>query len=408
MKTFFGFLAGAILIICMFSMIKHIDFIFLNTLYANGHSVTEIDSVKSFQGYSDFVTVITGILALIIGSTGFAAIFSYKKITDLAGEIDKIKDEAVKQLAEKREDIDKFKNEARRQLESKLAEIDEVKNEADELRDKLASYATIQQASSLLSSEEGKSSAIDVFNSAGSGFDVNALYYLLKGDAYYYRGKNGDYDIAVEHYNKAIESDNDLGTAWFGLGRAKYRSVYQLPENDTGGMKKLPIEKVACFRLPNNKNKPKDSAIDIVHEAISDIRKSVSYGYSKAEAGFEMGHMYKYLGEYDNALREFKKVFDINKNYTVCGYYYCQLWVLKYQDTFGENALDKKVVDEVVGILKSVGFKDVNLSKAAYALLWYLYSTAPMIETSKSDAEDALKSTDQYTINDLFKGSEGC
>lgn len=405
MKTFFGFLAGAILTICMFFVIKHIDFVFLNILYANGHSATEIDSVKSFQGYSDFVTVITGILALIIGSTGFAAILSYKELTDKVGDIKKVKADADKQLEENRGKIDKFKEEADSQLANKLAEINAVKDEANKIRDELASYARIQHASSLLSSEAGKSSAIDVLNGSVKTSGVDAIFHRIKGDAYYYRGKNGDYNVAIEQYEKALKFNEELNSAWFGLGQVKYKSVCQPPFIDKLDAQDLKLDKVASFTLSNTRNIIKDDAV--VREAIMCMEKAVSYGYGKVEADVEMGKMFNDIEEYGSALSKFKNAYDLNPMYTAGGFYYCHLWIVTNQDKLRKGGIDKKVLEELVDKLKFVGFRDLYNGKAAYALLWYLYSAVPVAQKlgSKSDAENALKSTDQYTINDLFKGS---
>ena len=351
------------LTILMFFMIKHIDFIFFSPFHVQANSTTNTDFINSFQGYRDFVTVITGLLTLIIGFTGFATILSYKKLTE------------------------------------KEASFKVIEDEAKKLIDKLGKYSSIQKANAILANEAEKASAIKVLNDEEKHFDVDSIFHKLLGDAYYYRGKNDDYNVAIDEYNEAIESNKKLSGAWFGLGQAKYRSVCEALGDCAE--KYLPVTEVEKFIL-SDKREYRIKDIEVARVAIRHLDTAISYGHDQVVTGFEKGRMYKDIGEYNIALSEFKKAFDANPGYSVCGYYYCHLWVLTKQDELRSGGIDKNDIDELVKKLKFVGFTDLYNGKAAYALLWYLHSIVPT-DSSESDARHALHATDQYTINDLFE-----
>jgi tetratricopeptide (TPR) repeat protein len=378
-------LSGVVLVLAVFFGTRCIDLIFLHAYSIPGDSIKPSAEafVNAFQGYRDFVTVITGLLTLFIGATGFAAFFSFRKLREEEKSI-------VLKMEKDEERIEKL----RQRLEER------ERTDGEKIKDiicDLMRYARIQQARVLLESEADKAAAIDVLEGNESTASSDHIFHQLKGDAYYYRGRHGDYDVAVEEYKKAIQCSESSSASWLGLGQAKYRSVASKNDEQDGD---LDIGEVISFRLKENRDTVSDTSV--VEEAIRDIKKAISYGASVAEAGIELGHMYKSIEKYDSALDAYQNVLSSNKNHTACAFFYCHLWIVrKYEKLLSED-VSQEEVNEIVRLLKRIGLLDVYNSKVAYALLWYLFSTIKGLGTDK-DVDEAYSATTKYTINNLFE-----
>jgi tetratricopeptide (TPR) repeat protein len=382
-------LSGFVLVLAVFFGIRCIDLIFLHAYSIPEDSIkpTAEAFVNAFQGYRDFVTVITGLLTLFVGATGFAAFFSFRKLR-----------EDEKSIIAKMEKEEVRIEELRKRLEAR--EKDDGNRIASLLCD-LRRYIKIQQARVLLEAEADKSTAVDVLESSEDANSSDRMFHQLKGDAYYFRGRHGDYLVAIDEYKNAIQCNERSPGAWFGLAQAKYRSVSSKGDEELDGS--LDLRCVDRFKLKENKDTVTD--IEMVKEAIKDVNRAISYGATPAEAGIELGHMYKAIGDQGSALAAYKGVLDINQRHTACGFFYCHLWILKNLGALKAGSVDKESLEEAVSLLKLIGLLDVYNSKVAYALLWYLYRIVPDLGSNK-DVVAAFSSTTKYTIYNLFSLAE--
>lgn len=336
----------------------------------------------SFSVYRDFVTTITGLLTLIIGGVGFATFFSYKKIKE-EGEsiICKMKDEQCK-IEELREELEEMKQ-------------NKEKSFSDSSK-RIGKFEKLLQIKSLLNSESEKSSAIKAIEKANESDMSEHLFHQTKGDAYYFRGENGDYTIAIEEYKKAIEFNETSAKAWFGLGQATYKSVIRT--NDESPEIELDKNDVGKFMLRKERIEVSDE--HKVKEAIEFIRKSLSFDIS-AEAGIELGHMYNALGEYDMAICAYKTVLLACPSHYTCAFSYCRLWITKNCIDLKQGKFQTEELEYIVRLLKMIGLYGVYNNKDAYALLWYLYSIVPGL-AKEVQIDAAYSATSCFTISNLF------
>ncbi|MFH0860557.1 MAG: AAA family ATPase [Candidatus Altiarchaeota archaeon] len=108
-------------------------------------------------------------------------------------------------------------------------------------------------------------------------YDINLEHeYHNLGNDYY---KLGEFDKAVEHYNKAIELKPDLLETYFNRGLAYTRK-------------------------------------QMYDKAIEDINKVIELNSNLAEAFYTRGLVYEYKGEYDRAITDYDKALQIDPKYS--------------------------------------------------------------------------------------------
>jgi len=118
----------------------------------------------------------------------------------------------------------------------------------------------------------------------------------------------GEYDLAIENFNDALELNQDLIGAYMLRGRALYASVsyvYSTDDNFTGvgliiGEDEVSAEKKKTYDL-----------------AIKDFTQAIKLSPNLANAYIERGVVYLNLGDYDRALMEFNQAirFDPNSHF---------------------------------------------------------------------------------------------
>ena len=405
-KFFLSLLGGFLLVLFLFFMIRSIDFIFLNAYNIPGDNMDAKAEafINAFQGYRDFVTVITGLLTLIVGATGFGSYFSYKS-------------------------IQKKKDEILEQLNNEIAEV--VKR-----RKKLDMFLRIEEARNSCDPEWGYLSAIKLYDRAESEYndydnheskdDERYLLYVLRGDAYYlawkscksHEGRKGFFLQEAENNYKLALNENDRSMlALYGLGLVKFQLA--IKDNEKTPKTVFDWQAINGFELCCDEGMQLDdrsvctpiklkpsldytgAKTEVVEEAIRLMDKAEFNGYDRTKVSFEMGAMYEALEESEFALRDYKDAYD--GNYLAAGYQYCYLWMRDKEGTSDRplNGLMKEDVVEIVEILLNVGSSEANYSKASYALLWYIYRTIPGF--NNKDAVEAFARTDRFTLSNLFE-----
>jgi len=378
-KTLY-FLMGGVVILIILRIVESIH------VYGAIAEKSFFDSANpvaaSFSVYRDFVTTITGLLTLIIGGVGFATFFSYKKIREEEESVlCKMKDE--------QSNIEKLRKE--------LEEMKRIEGETfSDSSKRIGKFERILQIKSLLNSESEKSSAIRAIEKANESDMSEHIFHQTKGDAYYFRGENGDYTIAIEEYKKAITYNETSAKAWFGLGQATYKSVIRT--NDESPEIELDKNDVRKFMLRKERIEVSDHLK--VKESIDFIKKSLSFDIS-AEAGIELGHMYNALGEYDMAMCAYKSVLLVSPSHYTCAFSYCRLWITKNCLDLKQGKFPTEELEHIVRLLKRIGLYGVYNNKDAYALLWYLYSIVPGL-AEKTQIDAAYSATSCFTISNLF------
>jgi len=354
LKYFIQILGGFVLIAVIFLLTRSVDVFFFKFLSISTPSVIISDYVTGFNGYRDFITVTTGLLAIIIGATGIGAYLSYKKIK---GE------------------------------ESRLTK----------LRTKFEILLKIEEGRVGSDSESDPESAVRAYRETGMDFDDYHVLYLLRGEAFYKRGKDGDYTLAERDYKKALDIVGTSAKAWFGLGQAKFRSV--LGRMEYREPVELDVSDVARFKISNNHFSAQGNDIERVEEAIRYTENAISCGYDRPTALFEVGKMYESIGKPETSLALYKDAYYLNTNNSANGFYYAFTWI-----KVNVNNLSLNVINEngIVRVLKQVGMMNLFHSKAAYALLWFLYCVVPGLG-SDADKRNALAATSQYVVNDIFE-----
>ncbi|WBF66044.1 hypothetical protein LN040_09895 [Desulfovibrio subterraneus] len=314
---------------------------------------------SSFSIYRDFVTLITGLLTLIIGAIGAGAYFSYQKIN-------KIVEDTTKNI-----NVEAAKIDGQRKTLEMFLKIEEGRNISDQ--------------------DGGYSAAIAVYNDAESQYKNHEILYILRGEAYYYRNTTGDISNAICDFKRAIELKSNSARAWFGLGRAEYRSIQNKQKcinDEARSIKGMLPSDLVIFR----KCVLSDDKVSIL-KAMESVERAISFQCAEAPARLELGNMQRSIGDDYGALKQYKLAYKSNEKHAACGFTYALHWLIVNRDCF-----DKAEEEGVVNILKTSSGYDVFNSKAAYALLWYYYGKIGKDE--ESDA--AWQRTDQMVIDELF------
>ncbi|MCJ2163440.1 MULTISPECIES: tetratricopeptide repeat protein [unclassified Pseudodesulfovibrio] len=353
MKFGLGLFGGFLLMAFLFFMSRHIDFVFLKAYQPPITDLIQKDYLKDFSGYRDFVTIISGLLAIIMGAAGFGSFIAYRNI--------------------------------------KAEEI-----RLSKLRTKFEVLLKIEEGRAGSDSESDPESGVKVYKDTGMEFDDYYVLYLLRADAFRKRGKDGDYALAERDYRKALEIHGNSPKGWYGLGLTKYLAVrgrMEYCEKESVG---LDIENVSRYKLTDNTLRVKEEDFVQVKEAIICMKKAISCEYNESIALFDIGNMHESMGDIDKAIDSYNEAYKLDKSNTTHGFYYAYSWIKK-----NAHDLSHVAAAGVEEILKQVGMMNLYLSKPAYALLWYLYSV-PSLKDEKA-AQHALSATNQYVIDDLFE-----
>jgi len=349
---------GFILICLIFLAVRSADFFFFKLYDVAVCDVVRTDYIAGFNGYRDYVTVLTGLLTLIIGATSIGAFLSFKKF---------------------------------RAAEQKV--LDNLKEEKDtfiERRKQLEMFLKIEEARVVKDTDDkGSLAIVSLLNEAEALHDKFPLLNVLRGEEYYLIG-DGYYQAAQSDFLEAIKKDKRSSRAWYGLAQVKFRLALKVvsTEHNNGN---LDYDRVKEFRLAKSQFVSNDDMM--ISEALSDMQKSIGFGFDEESARFEMGRMYEALGDNRNALTQYQKAFRKTGTDLRIGLYYCSSWIRNNIDK-----LEQKNLEEIISILNRIGVLAVYNSKLAYALLWFLYSLFPNL----GDAKEALNETRPYAIEEIF------
>ena len=341
------------------------DVLFLTIFDIAVCDVVRTDYIAGFNGYRDYVTVLTGLLTLIIGATGVGAFLSFKK----------------------------FRAEEQKVLDS----LEEEKDKIIDRRNQLDMFLKIEEARNISESEGAYSSAIKLFDDAEKDFSKNYMLYILRGETYSFRGKTGDFQNAITDFELAIKLNGNSSRAWFGLGRAQYRCQLSKCVMTQNG-KQFIAAGVSASMLKISRDDILLRKNADIKNAIANIEKSISLQHSEASARMELGDIYKSIGDNHRALDEYKLAYESNNDYAACGVKFALLW-LSVND--GENLKEAKQ-SGIIDILKKASVDDVFNSKAAYALLWFILEQYSHFGEA-GDAEKARSMTDSVVINQIFE-----
>ncbi|WP_018124910.1 tetratricopeptide repeat protein [Desulfovibrio oxyclinae] len=347
----FVFVVALAFVFFLLLTLKIVDYSFVPSIKTITQSTSEsmARGFDPFQTYRDFVTTTTGLLTLIIGAIGIGSFISFRK----------------------------FKEEE--------AKITDRRNQLD-------MFLKIEEGRNISESEATYSTAIKLYDEAERLHSKYHMLYTLRGEAYYYRNRTGDLQNAIKDFEVAIELKKNSSRAWFGLGQARFRLVRRKHCNINNLERHLENEDVADLKIADN-----EGVIDRkkeTREAMEDIEKAISFQYAEAPARLELGKMYKSIGDNKGALKQYKLAYESNKAHAACGFTYALLWLSENDD-----CLEKAKEEGILDIIRKASVYDVYNSKAAYALLWYLYSKVPEL----GGAEKAKSMTDSLVINELFE-----
>ncbi len=302
-----------------------------------------------FGSYRDFVTTITGLLTLIIGAIGIGSYISFRKF---------------------KEEEEKIKNR----------------------RNQLDMFLKIEEGRNISESEAAYSTAISLYDEAEVFHNEYHMLYTLRGESYYYRNSTGDLQNAICDFETAIRLKKNSSRAWFGLGQACFRLIQNIHCHKINETRDLEGRTATELRIADN-----DGSIESKHEvnnAMGHIEKALSFQYAETPARLELGRMYKSIGDNAAAIEQYKKAYESNKAYAACGFKYALLWISE-----NDGRLNDAEKEGIIDILKKASVYDLFNSKAAYALLWYLFERIGKM----AEANKAKSMTDQLIINDIFE-----
>ncbi|MGV6997043.1 hypothetical protein ACUZ9P_14315 [Desulfovibrio sp. QI0430] len=316
----------------------------------------------------DFITILTGILALIIGSTGLGAYLSFRKI-----------------LKEERKMTD-----LRKKFEA-LLEMTEA-----------SSFDPVTATKDL--------SAVTVFSRVEKKCKDYGLLYVLRGEQYYY---SGYYKLAIADFEHAVHIDSTLARAWYGWGQALFR-IYSERKTDTrAALMNAPLWNFEDFFSKSRQFIMKEFDFKIAPgkatEVVEKYQMALRYGYDVSKIKFEMGRVYQAIVDNENNERNLKEALDAysasfdSDNYEA-GVYYCGAWIRKNYKRIVERN-DFSGIDEVVYRLKLI---ENSVQKTiVYTMLCYLYC----ISDKQNEARRVFPEANDLSINELFyleaENSEG-
>lgn len=303
----------------------------------------------------DFITVVTGLLALIIASVGAGAYISFKKL----------KEEEVRFrcLGNKFEALLKI---------SVSAMIDPLNATGDDYK-------------------------IRLYNEIEKQINDYDLLFVLRGEEYYYKKMYRD---AVNNFIKAIEIDSTLARAWFGWGQA----LFKIYSTERIISRQQVIWDFDAFYDKSHWLKMHNSNLEITKakakEVMIKIEKAQICGYEESKVSFEFGRIHEAMingGESEHllgiAIDKYRTAYYSNN--IDAGLYYCVAWIRKYRYEIISKGLSQGAKD-IVEVLKIIS-NSIHKSLAC-ALLCYLYCIAQR----KVEARRIFQETNDMAINELF------
>jgi tetratricopeptide (TPR) repeat protein len=198
---------------------------------------------------------------------------------------------------------------------------------------------------------------------------------------------------AIKDFHKAIKLQDNSARAWFGLGQARFKLAMATSTVNNVGVRNVYGRPASSLTIADSYGLVLPSKKADVESAIGNIEKAISLQYAAAPARLQLGDMYRSLGDKEEALVQYREAYKSNKDHAACGFKYGLYWLIVNADHIENN------YEEVIDILKKASVSDVYNSKAAYALLWYLFERIPGL----GDAKKALAMTDPLVVNDIFE-----
>ncbi len=152
--------------------------------------------------------------------------------------------------------------------------------------------------------EDNAEQAIVLYQKAIGIKPDDAAYYNM-GNAY---GELGEYQKAINAYQKAIEIKLDMHEAYNNMGNA-YNELKEYQKAINACQKAIEIKPdnhEAYYNMGNAYNKLKE-----YQKAINAYKKAIEIKHDKHEAYYNMGNAYGKLGEYQKAINAYKKAIEI-------------------------------------------------------------------------------------------------
>ena len=303
----------------------------------------------------DFITVVTGLLALIIASVGIGSYISFKKL----------KEEEVRFrcLGNKFEALLKI---------AVSAMIDPLNATGDDYK-------------------------IRLYNEIEKKINDYDLLFVLRGEEYYYKKM---YIDAIDNFIRAIEIDSTLARAWFGWGQALFR----VSSTEEVISKQQVIWDFDTFYKNSHWLKMHNSNLKITKskakEVITKIEKAQICGYEESRVNFELGRIHEAMINGDGsedlldiAIDKYRTAYYSNN--IDAGLYYCVAWIRKYR----YEIISKRINKDASGIVEVLKIISNSLHKSlACALLCYLYCIAQR----EAEAKRIFQETNDMAINELF------
>ncbi|WP_207262976.1 hypothetical protein [Desulfovibrio sp. Huiquan2017] len=372
-KLLLGVTGGFLVSAFVFFMARQIDFVFLKAFEPSINELVQKEYLNNFSGYRDFVTVVTGLLALIVGAIGIGAFISFRRFKE---EEEKV-------------------TERRKQLEM---------------------FLLIEEARNIMEYEWGFLSAIKLYDKAEDKYDGHYLLYSLRGAAYYIAARKnlrlatGKEDLffnkAKRDFRSALKKNKKSMLAQYGLGEVLFQEA--LSKRPTIEGLSFDWDKVNTFDSVDNDSdilKEVRNTLQLkvggdysganrktVEKSILLIKDAIFNGYDSVVGNHTLGTMYESLDDITNAYKCYKKAY--GNGYIAAGYQYCYLWLRKNCSTGCTQ-----VENEIVEILEDVSMDDDDFSKAAYALLWFVFLND---DNKFNEAKRVFSETDKHTIENLF------
>lgn len=303
----------------------------------------------------DFITIITGLLALIVGATSVGSYISFKKI---------------------------------------LKEEEKITH----LREKFEALLIISESSAFDPvTATGDQNAVKIYSAAEKKCREYGLLYVLRGEQYYY---SNDFESAIKDFEKAVGIDPTLARAWFGWGQALFKSR-SIAINVCKSKKIWDFNrfKSECRRLEMHKINLKISP-HMAKDSLEKMNKAKNYGYDESKINFEIGRIYEAMKNtrYDSATFDeiLSKYHESYKNgNSDAGLYYCVAWIrqncsLIFSSSFGKD------VEKVIEILADIA---IGINKSMAYALWCYLSCA---RGDDARAERLFQETNDLAINELF------
>jgi len=376
---------GFALICVVFLAVRSVDLFFFKIYNTVACNIVRADYIAGFNGYRDYVTILTGLLTLIIGATGIGAFLSFKKFR-----------------AEQQQILNSLKKEKK--------DIANRKNQLD-------MFLKIEEARNNLEYEWGFLSAIKLYDEAEEKYASHYLLYTLRGNAYYFaakrsiglsEGRESLYlDKAKSDFESAIDKNKNSMLALYGLGQVLFQQALisrvkknssdinweNLPSPGKKDLSNEDLNKLKTLHLKEDGDYSGANAY-LVKESIQRTQDAIDKGYDDVAGDYTLAAMYEAIDNTEMAYTHYKNAY--GKGHLQSGYQYCYLWLRK--NPLG-NSDQSEEIKNVVSILNRVSTGDNNSSNAAYSLLMFIYSNTDDLE----NINYVYHRIDKLTIDNLFE-----